>query len=356
MIRSGKSLRTLFALCPLLLLAGTARAEDPAAAEVLFQEGRKLLAEGQVSAACEKLKDSFALDPMSGTLLNLAACYEKQGKSATAWARFHNAASLARSQGKTEQAAEANRRLKALESELSYLTIAVPEAVPGLEVRRDDLEVSPASFGVQVPVDPGPVQIVASAPGYKSVKLSVEVGAKHDKRVVTIPKLEKGEEAATESAESPTAAEPVENKAMPEKKEKAIKAVRRTAPEPPPMQAPEIVSDGPGRTPWVIGSLGVAAGAAGGLFGYLAMQSNNDAKSLCPSRQNCSKAAMDAADSRDQKALFANIGVGLGIVGVGTAAVWLLVSGPKHRDDSSSFMIQPSVARDSAGLWATGKF
>jgi len=356
MTRSGKSLVTLFALCPLLLLSGTARAGDPAAAEVLFQEGRKLLAEGQVSAACDKLKDSFALDPMSGTLLNLAACYEKQGKTATAWARFHNAASLAKSQGKVEQAAEANRRIKALEGDLSYLTITVSEPVPGLEIRRDDLEVSPATYGVQVPVDPGTVQIVAAAPGHKTVKLSVEIGGKHDKRTVAIPKLEKGEEAEPAPATAPAPAEPTEPQVRPEKKDKAIQAVQHTAPEAPPMQQPEIIHDGPGMTPWVIGAIGVAAGAAGGVFGYLATQSNSDAKSLCPTRQNCSKAAMDAADRRDQQALFANIGVGLGIAGVGTAAIWLLVGGPKNRDDSSSVTIQPSVARDSAGLWATGRF
>src|ERR1700690_1318251 len=164
MSRTSKSIFSLLAICPVLLMAGTARADDPATAEVLFQEGRRLLAEGQTSAACEKLKDSFALDPMSGTLLNLAACYEKQGKTATAWARFRNAANLAKSQGKAEQAAEANRRIKALEPDLSYLTISVPEPVPGLEVKREDMDVSPATFGVQVPVDPGPIQVVASAP------------------------------------------------------------------------------------------------------------------------------------------------------------------------------------------------
>lgn len=358
MTRSGKSIRTLFALCPVLLLAATARAEDPAGAEVLFQEGRKLMAEGQISAGCEKLKDSFALDPMSGTLLNLAACYEKQGKTATAWARFHNAASLAKSQGKAEQAAEANRRIKALEPDLSYLTITVPEPVPGLEVKRDDLDVSPASYGVQVPVDPGPVQVVASAAGYKTVKLSVEISPKRDKRTISVPKLEKLEKSAAAEAPEPSeaAAEPLETKESPPKKEvETAESERKPAPEAMPVEQPEIVTEGPGKAPWIIGGLGVAAGAAGGLFGYLAMQSNDDAKSQCPTRQNCSKSALDAVDRRNQQALFANIGIGVGIVGVGTAAVWLLVGGPSH-DDSASLTIRPSVGTDAAVLWATGKF
>ena len=360
MTRSGKSIRTLFALCPVLLLAATARAEDPAAAEVLFQEGRKLIAEGQISTGCEKLKDSFALDPMSGTLLNLAACYEKQGRTATAWARFHNAASLAKSQGKAEQAAEANRRIKALEPDLSYLTITVPEPVPGLEIKRDDLDVSPATYGVQVPVDPGPVQVVASAPGYKTAKLSVEISPKRDKRTVTIPKLEKMEKSAgaeaTETDES--AAEASETTESPTKKqEETAKSERKAAPEPPPFEQPEVITEGPGKAPWIIGGLGVAAAATGGVFGYLALQSNDDAKSQCRTRVNCSKSALDAVDRRNQQAMFANIGIGVGIVGVGTAVVWLLVGGPKSRDaDSSSLTIRPSVGTDAAALWATGKF
>jgi serine/threonine-protein kinase len=359
MVRIGRPFHSFLALCPLLLLSGIARAEDPAAAEVLFQEGRRLLSEGQTSAACEKLKDSFALDPMSGTLLNLAACYEKLGKTATAWARFHNAASLAKSQGKVEQAAEANRQIKALEADLSYLTIAVSEPTPGLEVTREGLEITPATYGVQVPVDPGPIEIIASAPGHKTFKQTVEIAARRDKRTISIPKLdklEKGEVAeAAEPAEAAAAAEKPPTK--PKKEEDAVPVERKRAPEPPPMVQPEIVSDGPGKVPWIIGSLGLVAGATGGVFGYLAIQSNNDAKSLCPTRLNCAQPALDAADRRDRQAMYSNIGFGVGIAGVGTAAVWLLVGGPKNRDDdSASLIIHPSVSPNGTALWATGNF
>src|SRR5512141_381175 len=119
----------------------TAAAQDPAGAELLFREGRRLLDEGNVDAACEKLQESQALDPMSGTLLNLADCLTKQGKTATAWARFRNAAELATTQGKADQAAEATRRANELEADLSYLTIKVPQPVPGLEVKRGGVTV-----------------------------------------------------------------------------------------------------------------------------------------------------------------------------------------------------------------------
>ncbi len=360
---TSKPILTLLVLSQVLLLAGTARAEDSAAAEALFQEGRKLLGEGQVAGACEKLKESFAQESMSGTLLNLAACYEKLGKTATAWARFREAVSLAKAQGKADQAAEATRRFKALELELSRLAIAVPEPVPGLTVERDDLEVVPASYGVQVPVDPGPVQVVASAPGYNSFKVTVEIAPKRDKKTVTVPKLEKMDAAAAaeepEPEQKPSVTQPPETKeSEPKKKEqKAPKSEAKPIPEPPPFEQGQVISEGPGKTPWLIGGLGVAAAAAGGVVGYYAIQSNKDAKSLCPTRQDCSQAALDAVNRRNRQAMFANIGVGVGAAGVVTAAVWLLVGGPSSRDDDSARVsVSPSVANDAALLWATGRF
>jgi len=365
MSRAHTLLFGLLVFARVLLSSEAAYADDPAAAESLFQEGRRLLNDGQVSVACEKFKESFALDAMSGTLLNLAACYEKDGRTATAWARFRNAASLAKSQGKTEQAAEANRRIKALEAELSYMTIVAPEPVPGMEVKRNDAEVSPASFGVAVPVDPGHVEVVASAPGFSTIRLSAEVGVHHDKQTITIPKLAPDRNAAADQAltdkpvaDSAANAGPVMvNADAPVVREKRTKPKASAADEAPvQFTKPEIVKEGPGLTPWIIGGLGVAAAATGGVFGVMAMRSNDDANNQCPSRVGCSMSALNAADRRDQQAMIASIGVGVGLAGIVTAAVWLLVDRPKQYDDDTGLVLRPMVARDNAGLWAGGKF
>lgn len=350
------------ALGLLSLAPRAAHANDPAAAEVLFQEGRKLMAEGQIGAGCEKLKESFALDPMSGTLLNLADCYEKQGRTATAWARFQNAASLAKNQGKHEQAAEANRRLKILESQLSYLTIQVPDPVPGLEVRRDDMEITPGTYGVQVPVDPGSVSVVASAPGYRTVKLNVEIGNRRDKKAVTVPKLEKLEKGeapepagASAAAEEPPAkeeAKPAEAEPKPAEKKESAAAVE----EPVKAPEPEVVSGGINAGPVILGGIGVALAAAGGVFGYLAMQSNHDAELLCKTHRDCSKAALDAADKRDTQAMIANIGIGVGVVAIAASAAWLIFDGSSSERQSARVTLQPAVGPNSAGLWAAARF
>src|SRR5215813_3345462 len=59
-----------------------------AQAEVLFRQGRDLLAAGKVAEACSAFEESQKLEPAVTTLLNLAGCREKLGQLATAWGMF----------------------------------------------------------------------------------------------------------------------------------------------------------------------------------------------------------------------------------------------------------------------------
>src|SRR5271156_1769624 len=95
---------SLLACAGVPLASGAARAQAPAppasatdkvAAEALFEEGRRLVAAGSFADACPKFADSERLDPSGGALLNLASCYEKLGRSATAWVTYREAASAA---------------------------------------------------------------------------------------------------------------------------------------------------------------------------------------------------------------------------------------------------------------------
>jgi len=308
-----------------LTLQGSTALADPAAAEALFREGRSLLEGGDVNAACEKLEASNALEPSSGTLLNLATCRLRQGKTATAWAHFVSASRFARIQNRREHLAEAERRRAELEPRLSTLTLQVIDPPPGLQVLRGDRKVDSASFGVRIPIDPGDHRIEASAPGYVSKTLTLTFALSAQHRVLELPKL------------SPLpAAEP----AVSEREGAAVVADRHGA-------------RGPGALPWVIGGVGAAALVTGGVFGALALASDAKAKDDCPNRTDCSSTALDSADRRDREALISTIGVGVGVVGLGVAALWLLGSAPAEGQTAA---VGAEISRGGALLALRGGF
>jgi len=163
---------------------------DKAAAETLFQEARQHIARGEVEPGCKKLAASQKLDPAIGTLLNLGDCYDKLGRSASAWAHFREASDMARSAGDAEREGEAGRRASEIEPKLHRLRIVVSAPQPtGLLVTRDGVVVDVAVFGTAVPVDPGDHAIEASAPGMQKWRKTLWVSAPGQTLDVSIPQL-----------------------------------------------------------------------------------------------------------------------------------------------------------------------
>src|ERR1700743_3286590 len=119
-------------------------AADKATAEALFDRGLTLLKEGRLEEACQRLEQSNTIEHGIGTMLYLAECYEKSGRTASAWALFREASSEAHAAGQVERATAGRQRAARLEPTLSRLTIEVPDAarVPGLEVTRNGTPVA----------------------------------------------------------------------------------------------------------------------------------------------------------------------------------------------------------------------
>ncbi len=184
-----------------LVLAGAtpASAAPPtdaaATAEVLFREAREMMARGDNAAACPKLAESQRIDPSVGTLLNLGDCYERIGRTASAWATFNDAAAMAIRAEQPERARFAKGRAEALGPKLARLTVEVRASAQGLTVERDGVALGAATWAAALPVDPGPHTLVAKAPHRKtwSTTVSCKEGAA---AVVVVPELE----SVTESA------------------------------------------------------------------------------------------------------------------------------------------------------------
>jgi hypothetical protein len=153
-------------------LASTAGADAGAGSEVdkptavrLFEEGRKLLAEGRADAACKKFEQSIRKDPRAvGTLLNLGLCNERQGKIATALALFVEAFDRASESGQTEQCAAAEEHIQALRPRVPIVVLSYLGAqIEGEKLVVDDRVISRDE--TELALDPGPHSIVFTAPG-----------------------------------------------------------------------------------------------------------------------------------------------------------------------------------------------
>jgi hypothetical protein len=171
------------------LLASNAYAGDPAAAQQLFSDAKKLIAENKWADACPKLEESQRLDPGMGTQFNLANCYEHVGKTASAWAAFIEVAGQAKAAGQAPREKAARDRANELEPKLSKLTVTVRSVEPGLKITRDGLEVGRGQWGAPLPIDPGEHRIAASAPGKKPFERVVRVAPDAKTVTVDVPQL-----------------------------------------------------------------------------------------------------------------------------------------------------------------------
>lgn len=300
---------------PFALAAGT---EDRAAAQALFDEGKRLLAAGQAVKACPKFEESLSLDDAIGTRFQLATCYELTGRTASAWNLYIEVAAAARSLKQPDREAFARDKAAALEPHLARLTIVVPDTarVPDLKLTRDGTEVGSGQWGVALPVDPGKHAIEATAPGKKPVRLTVDVYGDAASETLTVPALTDAPVEAKPAASSPKAS-------------------------------------GFTTLQWVgVGTAGagVVGLAAGGVFALLAK--NKSAQANCPGGacpdQHSLELNQDARALGDRATIALIAGGALAAVG---ATLFLI---PVGRNESVA--VAPSVAPGSAGLQLQGHF
>ena len=164
MRRRGSKPIAWSAAAAVLLSVPLLQAQEAAAtAEALYRDANQLAEQGKYAEACPKFAASQKLDPGFGTAFNLARCLEALGKNASAWAAFHEAAGIAKTNGQADRETKATRAAAALEAKLERMTVVVKAPPPGLVVRRGGVVIDAAAFGTALPVDPGKHLVEASA-------------------------------------------------------------------------------------------------------------------------------------------------------------------------------------------------
>lgn len=270
-----RPLAIVTAMAVLLAAPVTARAqagERAATAEDLFRQGLRLTKQGRFAEACPKFAESSRLDPAFGALMNLAACYEKTGRTASAWQAYVDAADLARDKSQRARADSARKKANQLEPHLVRLEVRLGTGVEprGLEITRNGKPFDLALLGNAVPVDPGKQVVVASRPGVEPWETSVTATEPGKTAVVEL----KGPIAPPEPP-------PAEKPPIPPPVTAAIEPPRDTALSPrPPVVVQEREAGAPGRGLRIAGITlaagGVALVATGGVFAWLSKSISDD--------------------------------------------------------------------------------
>ncbi len=291
----------------ILGLSSVARAEsaDSAVAQALFDQAKALLAAGHAAEACPKLEESQRLDPRSGTLLNLANCYEQTGRLASAWTRYVDAAVAAQASGNPERETVARERAAALAPRLSRLAIVVAPALknlPGLELRRDGVVVGQPAWGLALPSDNGEHRVPATAPGHQAIETLLSVTDEGKTTTVNVPEL------------TPLAPDA----------------------EPGPQASPGL---GTARVAaLVMGGIGVVGVGVGTVFGLVSKSKHNEAEKYCNGVACTDQRGVAAGDAAQTAGDISTVTMIVGGVGL-AAGLTLWLTAPKTNTNPASAQV-----------------
>jgi hypothetical protein len=193
------------------LSSGSARAQgtaDEVRAQTLFDVARQLRDGGQLADACPMFARSKELALGVGVTLHLADCYERMGRTASAWDQFRQAETLAHERGDEKRADVARERARALEPRLERLTVAASSAPhDGWQVLVDGAALPASMWNLALALDPGDHVVTVTAPGRPTRTLRAHLDAAISLAIVTID--EPTAPASVAMAIAPPAPEPV---------------------------------------------------------------------------------------------------------------------------------------------------
>lgn len=292
---------------------------DVAGAETLFERGRQLMAEGNLKEACPKFAESQRLAPAAGTALNLATCYEKQGKLASAWGMYREAISLSIASGQAVREQFARDRASELEPKLAKVVINVTGG-DDVEVKRDGTTIARAQWGTPIPIDPGSHTIEASAPKKLKWSTVIDTNAPGKTTTVAVPPLQ---DAPPDARPSPT-----------------------------PTVIEKPVGDRGGALR-IVGFIGMGVGAAlagtGGYFALSSQSKKDDIESAASQQQAWSADRQTTFDDGESQATLANVFFIAGGAVFATGLV-LTIIGYAQKGGSDTGKAAPKSAPAFAGM------
>jgi hypothetical protein len=308
-----------FALALSLATASIARAEpteeQKTLAESLFQDAKSLMKQGKYAEACPKLAESFRLDAAGGTMINWADCEAHLGHWATALTYYRKARTMAVQAKRNDRVQICDDQIPQLEKKVARVVVNVASPAKDTHVALDGVELGQPAWGTAMMIDPGAHAIDVTAPGKTPFHADVTIGDAPETKTVDVPALA---DAATGTTSSATIDAP------------SSTSSKRTV-------------------GWIVGGVGVVAVGVGTYFlihgNSLKNEVNDDPHALD---------VHDKVSSQHTAITIAELGLGVGIAALGTAA-WLIATSPNETPKpTTGVRIAPLLGANAGGVWIGG--
>lgn len=258
-------------LASILFVVSTVAAQDPPAGREEFLRGQQAYEQGDYDTAVREWTRSYELSQQPLILYNLSLCYERMGRLGDAVEYLDRF--LAGAPADDPNMASARARIGALRARLESTGIQIRGGPDGASIFVDDQEWGRTPRPDPIRVTPGSHRVRITAEGYQDFTSTVVVSA------AQVAEID------VEMQEAPSTAGAVARDSSP--------------------------------VPWIVLGAGGVFVVVGGVLGFIALNKARDAP-FDPSPQ---------ADSARTFALFADISLGLGIVGAGLGVLMLVLGG-----------------------------
>jgi tetratricopeptide (TPR) repeat protein len=300
--------------------------QELARARTLYKQGLSLEAAGDWAGALAKFDEVARVKLTPQVRFHIGRCKENLGRLTEALGDYRLAEYEAQQQN-AKELDEISKSREALEARIPKLVITRGAGAESATIEVDGVDVGESQIGKEVSVDPGPHRIVAKLSGGREFEETVNVGEGETKNV-----------------------ELVAPEGLIKKKPIASEGDDPDEIKPPPHV--ELDSKGPGALPFIIGGVGLVGLGAAGYFALQRQSAEDDLTAACRADDVCPRSKQSLQDDGERYALYTNIGLGVGIVGLGVAAV-LLITGSGSSAPAKETVTQRGFQNVKVGV-ATG--
>jgi hypothetical protein len=323
-VRSMK--RVASALC-LTLASSVAMAQssgDLEGARKAFREALSQEAAGDWAGALTKLEEVAKLKLTAPVRYHIARCKEHLGRYTEALGEY-GLAEFDAQKTDAPELAEITRAKADLAARMPRLVLVVPGELAGATIKLDGVELGGKQLSAEFPVNPGPHRLTVKQDARQWDKTFVAKESKLSRVDLSAPADEK-----TPGGDVPADAK---------------------------LKAGE--GGGAGVAPWIAAGVGVVGLAGAGVFSLMKSSAESDLDSTCRGSV-CPDSMRGTKSASDRDGLLAVVSLGVGVAGLGTAAVLWLTAGSdapaKGKETSARLRFDVAPSPGGLGFSARGAF